>query len=296
MPRSIRLAIAFALVAMPAVAAPRVAFTRTIAPKHDLGGEQAAIIYALGDNDKVATFIDVFLEHTNRSGVIRIDEVFDRFRHLAGEKPSEATIRQLSKEHPADVYLGVTHFTCNSDTRGGEGSTRDPDGARIKRRHLWVDALCRGRVDVIQPATAKRLFSFEVKGEGTSPRVADVTDEERGIAYEQAARYAALEASEAITPRRVRESIELDESSPEFADVIPLVDAERVSDARAHFENQLKRSPDSAALHYNIAATCEALGDVDCAHRHYRDAVQMAPNDPRYRSAFRMFRRRNAIK
>jgi tetratricopeptide (TPR) repeat protein len=286
------IAIAFLLLAIPVAAAPRINFTRTLPPRHDIGGERSAVIYALGDNDKVSTFVEVFLNHTNRAGILRVDDAVDRSRHLIGERPSETTIRQLNREHPADVYLGINHFTCESETRGGEGSTYDVDGARVKRRHLWVDATCQARIDVIEPATAKRLFSFMAKGQGTSPRVADITDEERGIAYEQAARYAAIEASEAITPRRIRESIELDDAAPDFDEGAAMIDAGRFDSARTAWEKELGRSESSAPLHFDLAAVCDALGDLGCAREHYRKATRLAPGETRYRAGLELFMKR----
>src|SRR5256885_9697664 len=53
------------------------------------------------------------------------------------------SIRHLNREHPAAVYLGIHHFSCEALTRGGEGSTYDVDGARVKRKQTWIDATCR---------------------------------------------------------------------------------------------------------------------------------------------------------
>jgi tetratricopeptide (TPR) repeat protein len=276
-----------------AIAAPRINFVRTIPARHDLGGERAAIVYAIGDNDKVTTFVDVLLTHTNREGsILRVDDAVDRSRHLFGERLSDAEIKKLNREHPADIWLGVHHFSCDAQQRGGEGSTYDVDGTRIKRRQMWIDATCSARIDVIQPSTAKRLFSFEVKGEGTSPRVVEITDEERGIALEQAARYAAIMASESITPRRVRESIELDEGAPMFDRGSAMIDAGRLEAARALWEAELAKNDSSAALHFDVGAVCEALNDVDCARDHYRAAARIAPGDARYRTELDLFRKR----
>jgi tetratricopeptide (TPR) repeat protein len=292
--RTTLLAVVAAAALTPAIiAAPRINFTRTLPPLHDIGADHSAVIYALGDNDKVTTFVDVFLTHVNRAGILRVDDALDRSRNLIGERPSEKTIRQLNREHPADVYLGINQFSCNSETRGGEGSTYDVDGARVKRRHAWIDATCHARIDVIQPATAKRLFSFIVKGEGTSPRVVEITNEERDIAFEQAARYAAISASEAITPRVVRESIELDDAAPSFIEAASEIDAGRLPAAREMWEKELSRGANSAPLQFDLAAVCEALGDLDCAAGHYRAAARIAPREPRYHSEWELFRKRN---
>lgn len=276
-------------------AAPRITFIRTLPARHDVGGERAALIYALGDNDKVMTFVEVLLTHTNREGsALRVDDAVDRSRHLFGDRLGDAEIKKLNREHPADVWLGVHHFTCDMQQRGGEGSTYDVDGGRVKRKQVWIDATCHARIDVIQPSTARRLFSFEVSGEGTSARVVEITDEDRGVALEQAARYAAIAASEAITPRKVKESVELDESAPSFDRGAAMIDGGRLQAARSLWEGELAHNDGSAALHFNVAAVCEALEDVACARDHYGAAARIAPGDARYRTEFDLFRKRQA--
>src|ERR1041385_66254 len=105
-------------------------------------------------------------------------------------------------------------------------------------------------MDVIDPATARRLYSFVVRGEGTSPRVTEVTEEERNIAVEQAAHFAAVQAAEMVTPRRIRESIELDARAPELERALLLIDAGRVAAARTLWLRALERNRESAPLQF----------------------------------------------
>ena len=280
--------------ALPALAAPRITFVRTVPAMHDLGpAEHLAVIYAIGDNEAVSTFVDVLIDHTNRSGPLRVDDATNHGQHAVGERPDDAERRRIRREHPADLYLGVNRFTCEWQPHSGEGSTRDTTGERVKRVQVWIDALCRARVDVVDGEAQKRLFSFQVKGEGTSPRVGELTHEERDIALDQAARYAAIEASEAIMPRRVRESIELDETAPELEAGLALIDADRLRDARAAWEASLRRNPNSAALRYNLGAVCEASGDVGAARDYFQQALRLSPQDARYRVELDLFRKRN---
>ena len=192
-----------------------------------------------------------------------------------------------------DDQLGDGLKAWYVQSRGGEGSTHDVDGTRVKQKQVWVDAVCRARIDVIQPSTAKRLFAFEVKGEGTSPRVVEITDEDRGIAFEQAARYAALDASEAITPRQIRESIELDENAPSFDDGFAMVTSERFEDARAIWQAAAVRHRDSAPLYFNLGAVSEAMGDLTAARDYFEKAANLAPKERRYATELRLFHRRN---
>lgn len=277
-----------------AAAAPHISFVRTIAPLHNLGGDDVVIIYALGDTPKLDTFIDTFLDRTNRSEELRIDAQLGHIKALHGDLPDSLTIQRIRREHPADVFLGINHFSCTTTQRGAEGSEHTMGGDRIRRHHVWADAVCRGRVDVIDPATARRLISFEVRGEGTSPRVTDVTEEERNIAVEQAAHFAAVQAAEMVTPRRVKESIELDTRAPEMERAMLLIDAGRLAAARNVWKRELDRSPDSAPLHFNVAAVSEAMGEVDAAREHYRAAVRLAPKERWYRLEAQMFERRTS--
>jgi tetratricopeptide (TPR) repeat protein len=240
-------------------ASPRITFERVVPAPHDIGdAEEIAVVQAIGDSPKIETFVEIFVHQINRSGMLRARDA----RGSTG---------------PADVYLDVKAFTCSTTTREGEGSARDIDRNRVRRRHVWADAICTARIDVLSPAM-KRLSSFQVKGEGTSPRGDVVGSDEREIALEQAARYAAISAAERITPRRVRESIPLDETAPAFAEAMLLIEAERLADARAMWETTLKKQPRSAALHFNLGALCEALGDRRAAEQHYSAARKLAPD------------------
>lgn len=277
-----------------AAAAPRVAFVRTIAPLHSLGGSEIVIIYALGNTPKLDTFVDTFLDRTNRSEELRIAAQLEHIKRLQGESPDPLTIHRIRREHPADVYLGVNHFTCTTTQRGAEGSEHTTGGERIHRHHVWADAVCKGRMDIIDPATARRLFSFDVRGEGTSPRVTEVTEEERKIAEEQAAHFAGVQAAEMVTPRRIKESIELDARVPELDRAMLLIDAGRLSAARNVWKRELERAPESAPLHYNVAAVSEAMGEVEVAREHYAAAVRLAPKERWYQLEARMFERRTS--
>jgi hypothetical protein len=287
--RRFLLAVAFSAAAF---ATPRVAFVRTIAPLHNLGGNEVVIIYALGTTPKLDTFVDTFLDRTNRSEALRITAELEHIRTLSGERPDAVTIQRIRREHPADVFLGVNHFTCATTQRGAEGSEHTSGGERVKRHHVWADAVCTARLDVIDPATARHVFSFVVRGEGTSPRVLDLTEEERNIAVEQAAHFAATQAAEMVTPRLTRESIELDARAPEVDRAMLLIDAGRLRAARSVWQRALERSPSSAPLHFNIAAVSEALGETDVAREHYRAAIQLEPKERRYQIEMKMFERR----
>ncbi len=288
--RSVFVFLALALAPITAFAA-RVTFTRVIPPPHDLGmARRAAVIYAIGDSEKITTFVERFIDYAGRA-TLRIDNAVENNQHLSAL--NDATLRTIPLEHPADVYIGVNAFSCSGTQRSGEGSERDAYGERVRRLHMWVDAACDARLDVYA-SNGRRLFTFRVHGEGTSPRAVSLSEEERDVAYEQAARYAALDAADAITPRIVRESIELDDTAPAFDQGVDLINANRLTEARKLWQSTLRRERQSPALNFNLSAVCEALGDMKSAEEYLRAAVRLSPTEARYRFGLDSFLQRNA--
>src|SRR5690348_1861614 len=92
---------------------PRITFVRTIAPTHDLGSEDIAVIYAIGDNDAVNDFVDELVEHANRPGTLRVENAVEGNRHISD-------LASIRKEHHAAIYLGVNPFSCEGKERHAE--------------------------------------------------------------------------------------------------------------------------------------------------------------------------------
>jgi tetratricopeptide (TPR) repeat protein len=271
--------------------AARVTFTRVIPPPHDLGmARRAAVIYAIGDSQEITTFVERFIDYASRA-TLRIDNAVENNQYLSAL--NDAALRTLRHDHPADVYIGVNAFSCSGTQRSGEGSERDAYGERVRRLRMWVDAACDARLDVYAP-NGRKLFAFRVHGEGMSPRAVSLSEEERDVAYEQAARYAALDAADAITPRIVRESIELDDTAPAFDEGVALITANRLTEAQKLWQSTLRRERQSAALNFNLSAVCEALGDTKSAEQYLRAAVRLSPTEARYRFGLDSFLQRNA--
>jgi len=285
-------AVLAALLPLIATAAPRLNFMRYVPALHELGGERVTILYAIGDSNKVDTFIDVFTDHANRAETLKVENAVEHGQHVVSAATDDFTLRRIRRDHPADVYLGINAFSCTMTDHSGEGSEHDTTGERVRRHHVWTDAVCSARIDVLD-ANAKKVQSFTVRGEGTSPRVGELTAEERDVAMEQAARYAALSAVDSVTPRRVRETVELDDTAPAFGEALAMIQSERLGDARAILEIALRRHPESAALHFDIGAISEALGDVASAGEHFGEALRLAPHSKQYRTELDLFHRRN---
>lgn len=272
---SLTLAVLLQLLAAPLLpgAPPRITFERLLPAAHDLGrAEQVSIVQAIGDDARIEVFLEQFIAHVNRDGIREVRDA----RFTTGG---------------ADAFLAIKTFTCQSGVRESEGSIRDIDGKRVMRKQLHVEATCTARIDVMTKVM-KYASTFYAKGEGKSPRVDQVTDDERRLALENAARYAAIDAADRITPRRVRESIELDQTGPAFEDGYAMIELDRFAEARAIWEKELQRHPRSAALRFNIAAVSEALNDRRAAELHYNAARQLAPAEPRYANELRLFARR----
>ena len=285
------LALALLLPAASALSSPpRISFTRTMPPAHDLApAERLAVIYAIGDSPKIEAFVEHFVDLVSRAGVLRIANAVENNQRLI---VNERSLRALRRELHADAYLGIKRFSCTGEEKSAEGSEHLENGERVKRIHHWIDAICSARVDVLN-GDGKRMFSYTVRGEGTSPRSAALTDDERDVAYEQAARYAAVIAADAITPRVVRETIELDEHAPSFDEAFSMIVSDRFEDARAIWQAAAVRHRDSAPLFFNLGAVSEAIGDFRAAREYYERAAQLSPKERHYRSELNLFRRRN---
>jgi tetratricopeptide (TPR) repeat protein len=271
---------------------PRITFTRTMAPAHDLApAESLAVIYAIGDSNKIEAFVEHFVDLVSRAGVLRIANAVENNHHMLVDDLSLRTVR---REHPADAYLGVNRFTCAGTERSAEGSETLDSGDRVKRMHHWIDAVCSARIDVLN-SDGKKILSYTARGEGTSPRSVSLSADERDVAFDQAARYAAVSAAEGITPRSVRETIELDETAPSFDDGFSMVSSERLEDARAIWQASAVRHHNSAALYFNLGAVSEAMGDLNAARECFEKAASLSPKERRYTTELRLFHRRNLI-
>jgi tetratricopeptide (TPR) repeat protein len=263
-------------------AGPRVTFERLVPAPHDLhGAQEVAVIGAIGDTLNVELLVEHFVEQTNRAGTLRIQDARDR-RH--------AMLAAALRKSQLDAFVAIRAFTCTSNERTGPGSTLDPDGKRIVRPMQWIEARCTARVEALTADGVRS--SFAVKGEASSPHVVQISDEEREDALQNAARFTAIDAAEKISPRRVRESIPLDETSPAFEEGYAMVEGGRFAEARAIWERELRRQPRAAALHFNLAAVCEALGDRKAAEQHYLAAGTLAPQEKRYTHEYKSFVRR----
>lgn len=281
------IALAAALVCLN-VRAARLTFERVVPAPHDIRGAQdLAVVSAIGDNDRITTFLDVFIDQTNRSETLRVHDATS-----LGVLSNEAARRRLRRRLGAQLYLRVTAFTCQVERKSGEGSSSDYEGKRVRRKLHWIDSVCTAHIDILDPDSLRELSSFNTRGEGTSPRVGELSDEERFTATDQAARYAAVAAAEEITPRRVRETITLDDAAPSFGNAMSMIEAGRLDAARRIWEGAALRQPASAPLHFDLGAVCEALGDIPAAQEHYREAVRLAPGESRYRTELEIFRRR----
>ena len=99
-----------------------------------------------------------------------------------------------------------------------------------------------------------------------------------------------------ITPRIVRETIELDQTAPAFDEGLSMIQSNRFEDARAIWEVALRRNRNSAALNFNLGAVCEATGDVAAARKFFQAAVRLSPDERRYREELELLQRRNVRK
>lgn len=283
-----------ALVLLASDPVPWVNFVRTVpAGQNPSGAENVCVLYRIGDSRTIETFVEQFVEQSNKSGTIVATTVPANEQHMVGDAPPDtphgAHIRRL---HPADLYVGVKEFSCGLSEKSGERSVHDADGKRVPSKYVWIEALCQARIDLVSAATITRTSSFYVRGQGASSRVETVGAEEREAALFHAARSAAISATEQIAPRRIRDRLELDPDAPDFDRAYAFVNAGQLEDARALWQRALPQFGKLGALHYDLAALNEALGDVETAQKHYAEAHRLAPANDRYRRAADAFERR----
>lgn len=249
--------------------APRVSFERVAPAPHDLGKARRLALVSVPNDPLSERFLEEFLDRVNRSGLLEIAD---------GRNGRVA----------ADLLLQAVSFDCRTAVRAVEGSVRDVDGNRVRKLLHTVDAVCLVRIDVFTPAR-KRLSSFYGKGEGTSPNLERISPDQREDALRHAIRLAAVSAADRITPRRIRESIALDENAPGLDDAVAMIAVDRLSEARAVFERELQRHPRSAPLRFNLGVLNEAIGDRVAAEKQYNAARALAPDERRYTIELRRF-------
>ena len=271
---AVLVSLAFGVLPAPALlAAPRIVFERVLPASHDLGGaREVAVVRAAANEPRIEDFLDELAHHVNRSGTLSLRDI----RTGTG---------------PAEAHLDIKTFRCETAVHETEAGVRDVDGHRVKQRAFQIDAVCSARIDVLS-RTLQPRSTFFAKGQGTSSRLEAVTDEEREKALQKATRFAAIDAAERITPRRVRESIALDEKAPAFAEGMAMIEAGRLDEARAIWQKAMQTQARSAALRFNLAAVAEAMGDRRAAEVHYNAARQLAPAEARYASELKLFTRR----
>lgn len=289
------IAVVLALMAVPLQAsAPRVSFMRTIAPEHDPGASDVAVIYARGNRQEVDRFLEEWIGLVDSGRALTLADLAVR---SAGPDPKadEAVAARVRHSAPAGAYLGVDKLACTSVERSGESSAHDVDGRRFWRKTTWVEASCIADISVLTSQGLQRVDAFTVRGEGTSPRKPEVDAESRALAIGSALRYAARSATDAIAPRRVRETVMLDESAPQFEDGVTFIETYQLDRARRIWEDAWRARPGSAAIRFNLGAVCEALGDIQAAGEHYRAATKMRPQEGRYAIEYEAFRRRHEM-
>jgi hypothetical protein len=99
-------AVLFALILAPVslASSARISFDRIVPAAHDLGrARELALVHAVGDSDATDAFVDHFVHQVNHAG----------FLHSRDARDSTG---------PADAYLSLQTFSCETFNREGEGS------------------------------------------------------------------------------------------------------------------------------------------------------------------------------
>ena len=247
-----------ALVAASEVEAARIVFTRTVPPKHvyDAPSNRIALLRMEG---RTAECAHVFLRIEFRDSIKATGATLEDVSHL------KTTIEgRRAGAPPSDLYLQSEDCVCQSAQRPvGNGTS-------------WYAGACRARVRLTD-ASGRDLGVVTV--DGKSEEKTDVVD---FAAHISAGREMMRQLAKMIRPHQSRLVIDTDRDVPGEKQAAKLLKKNDYAGARAIWERELVSAPNDAALHFAIAGTADAMGDVDAARKHYEEAVRLAPDNERY--------------
>ncbi len=272
--------------------APKISFERRIPAPHNLGTVRKVVLVELhGSGDELRRFSDALFAW-QRGDTIEIVDGRSADANLRDMVGDASKIKALTTRWPdADAFLGVRVRGCNSQQQSGTTTEKDKDGTKHTVIEYWVTADCSAEYRIVEAATARQIASAEATGKDESSRSKTLSDYLTSGTIAAAAADTAHNAYRSFAPRKDKQTLVLEKSAPSFKEGINQINANQYAAARSTWESALAASPNSAALHLNLAEICEVLGDRAAAKKHYEEAARLDSSENHRRSLAEFERR-----
>lgn len=270
---------------------PKVKFAHvTPAPYHLPGVEKIVVAqYSTWDPLGSESMMQSVIWRAKEQEIEVIDATDQRVRFADLRGGSDAG-EKFRNARPADAYMSIDVRSCNSRINS-EIVTKKKKGGDEKVTEYWGVATCSADLRIIDGADGRELAAFSVVGDGTSTRSETRASYLESTALSYAVSEAANEAVAKFAPRHHQVSIGLEKAAPGFKEGFERVKGNRLDEARRIWEAALETNPNSAPLHFNVAAVTEALGDYEAAGEHYRKAAELSA-DKKYQRGAQAFEER----
>jgi len=178
----------------------------------------------------------------------------------------------------ADAWGGIRLLGCAATERSQQ-VTRGGGVSAVTVTEYWWEGSCPAELTVAD-ADGKTLTTLEVEGRFESTR----SERREGQGVQEQVYWAAVDDAakrliDAVNRKRLRQPVPFDTAAPLATEGLAEIDAGRLPAARTLWEGALAANPSAAGLRFNLAAVCEALGDLPAAKAGYEEALRLLPGD-----------------
>ena len=275
--------------------APKVSYVRLVPAPQNLGPVTKLILVdTRGDEKDLRQFLKTWRAWIESQKHFTLIDARRDSPGLVALAQQPARRKEFMTKVQGDALAGVILEPCDV-TQQSEVVEEKKNGAKTSVIKYYYKARCRASFEAVDANDAHIIAGFTVDGEDESAKTSkSLTDWDRDAAAGGALREISLAILRKITPRPERETIVLEKSAPGFNEAMALIKAEKLADARAVWERQLPANESSAALHYDLAAVSEAMGDFAAARTHYDRALALNPGQADYRKTAAMLERKQS--
>jgi hypothetical protein len=283
-----RAAAAVVLVLTIAGCGPSVSVTRLVPPPYNLGpARKLVLVEVVGPGRWRSDASRYFHDAVASGGVFQLENATGAGIRLSllGEGEAARTAKAFRSEWPADVYVGLDVSGVTSKMRSKKEKVKAKDGTETERTRYWAEGTCEVELTLLDARTGALLARYSTDETRTTSRSDSAADGLLRDAEAAAVQAAVAAAVHQFTPRRVSETLPLDDEAPDAKAGIERIEAGDLPGARRLWEATLQRAPSDARLLYNLGVVSEALGDPKAAGEYYEDAIRLAPGEPKFRRA-----------